>query len=386
MVKKDSKVGAKLESPISEQINIYLEHLSEIVASGDNLIENFDQGLVDDFKRDFHYHSIHNKWFMYDMVNNLISKLLTAKKGGPFFKKPLKHTFNIDYSVRDTKAGITIPKSLSLNLQGKMQSPELIEKYPHLEGLEHTVQTLMENTSDTDFTLSNIHEFGSDRYKNIKIIKSYCKITPEFTNKFKRTEAFKRSQYPLWMEYRVKSPESLADKIFDIIYDLDKKFMTPLAYEKWSVYRMRKHPLQAKNHIMILQEEGFNQFRIRKKKGVISDENAIRIITPEESYMHAVSKAVIDMCNLKKDDVKAYLASIGTMKDNLYESIHLHTSGGEMQIRTAAMNYKAEHEASDHDKMKILCARRRWHYMQINPKAKEVMKHLNQMFNEPLYR
>ena len=156
-----------------------------------------------------------------------------------------------------------------------------------------------------------------------------------------------------------------------------------MAYEDWSIYMMKRHRDKLDKHIQSIRDKGFKPFRIRKREGIIADENAIRIVTPNESYMHTISKMIIDMCKIEKRDVKAYLTSTGTQKDNGYESIHLSTKYGEIQIRSVAMHYKAEHESSKHDRMKELLARRRWHYQQLYPKSREVMAHLKYMFGEP---
>jgi len=377
----------KLGTKLSKELDKKLAKLQDIVLQGKNLKEEFSPEEINQFKSDYHNHSIIYKEFMYQMIYLLNNVMLHDDKGTPKFKKPLNHTFNIEYVVRDAKAGINIPKTLSLNMKDKIKIPNLVEKYPELHGLEHTVENLMKKTTDSDFTLSLIPEISDNRYTNLRILRSYALIKPEWTGKFKRSKAYNDLRHILWMEYRVKSSNSLVEKLFDNIYQLDENFATPLAYQDWSQYKMKKHRKKVDSFIKKQQKEGFKKFRQRseEEKSIyeINDINAIRIVTPELAYMDQLTKYIVQKLKIPKNKQRIYLDSLGTMKGNDYESIHIKTPDGEIQLRDIAMHHKVENDDADHDIMKQLCARRRWHFMELNPEAKKVYAYLRQMFADP---
>jgi ppGpp synthetase/RelA/SpoT-type nucleotidyltranferase len=253
--------------------------------------------------------------------------------------------------------------------------------------LDYELEKQMFILPDLDFTNICLTEMGlNPENENINVLKSYIKWLPFQTEKFKKTHKYTNNEYTKEIQARIKHERSLRDKIFDLLYGLDK---IPI---EWNQSKKKRTKIEEKVNKLYSECSG------------ITDRKALRIITANnESYLyHTLEKIasiwnqnyknyIINTKNYKNDRLNdSYLDGIVEIKDyvkkpkkNNYKSIHmtLRYCGSlfEVQLRTHDMHMDAETRLAPHETYKDCCYNRREKFMKDNPESVNVYSILGEL-------
>ena len=402
MVKPDiypfSKI-AKISGCIDEKVNELLTRLYE------NPDLAFDDDIEKLFKQENREFVISYKNFMYSLAEQLVNKFLyvkSSKKKTGMQKKPLfsrlEKKFVVEYSTYDKKTGLSQYNTKEYDLESKINFGDFITKNEDLietdlpieayfdEDNGATLFDVLKNVKDSEFTLMLIPEIReNDRY-DVKVHGSKCIYKPAFPKTFQKSRTYKDGQYIENIEMRCKRDGSLAEKLFDCMYDIVD--FADVLYEKdiKDYKSLKRNEEEVTNAFLSMIESpghepsctGIRKTKIYTHPREVGDGNAIRMICASEGFSHVTTNYLVQTFHLDEaKDVKFYLKSLNTQKyHNDYESIHVASPFAEIQLRTPEMHEHAENQAANHTSYKERIRRARnmfikWH-KEILPKYRNL--------------
>lgn len=388
--------GAEIRVALDNSLSSLRKTLDEIV----NLpIAELDseksQNLVAKAKSEYEqYQKIERKIvdsFFYDIITN---KLIEGPRGSSRLEhEPFEKTFVIEYDI-------FIPD------ERKRRKKKKRDVHEHREvpiTIDKRLERSMKRTTDTRFTLNQI--VRNEGFKSLRqmenqgvvldIHKSYTSIKPNYAGKFKRSDNFKIEAIDE-VQIRYKRSSSLAEKLFDMMYGIDKIDLDQ--------YRS---PSERKNKAY--DELPDKLAKLETKIPYIGDRVGTRIITQDELNILRIGRELAKLSKppqyleeyytgnpLFNDDriredldgivqAKPYLEIVNPewVKPNGYQSLHINYRHCnvilEVQVRTREMHEHAESGEAEHREFKVLEGLRRQDFISKNPHTAyilETLKHV----------